>query len=105
MKTLLDIKQQILHITHEQPRGWKKQLARANEIKMYLETNPNAEFLNKEENRLQARYWAIMELRPEPAKGTDEKNPEFKKILKHWEDENGIPKLKQQLKAIKYILS
>lgn len=105
MKTLTDIKKIMLDISNDQPRGWKKRYKELMEIKMYIESFPSSEFINKELDRLQNRFYMIIELQPEPAQGSDYKNPEFKKIFKKWEDENDLPKLKKQIKNLKFILS
>lgn len=85
MKTLLDIKQLMLEISIDQPRGWKKRYSELKEVKMYIESFPSIDFINKELDRLQNRLYIIMELQPKPRKIGEEKNPDFKKSYKKWE--------------------
>lgn len=63
---------------------------------LYLETNPHAEFLQKEVTRLTGRKNAIMQYRPVT---------HSLRSIKKWEKEQGIENINKQLKALKFILS
>lgn len=76
-----------------------KRLEFLNLMKDYLTTNPTEEFVTKEINRIENRINALMAL----FDPTAYKEP---KIAMHkFERDNGIPHLREQLRALRFILN
>jgi hypothetical protein len=67
----------------------------------YLETGPSDDFLKQEINRLEARYTKIMEHFPvwTPTQYFEKE----KDRLKEFQKINDLPKLKLQMRALRYI--
>jgi hypothetical protein len=68
-------------------------------IKNYLTENPTEEFVSKEIARIENRINALMALFDAKA------YKEPKKAMEKFERDNGIPKLREQLRALRFILN
>lgn len=113
MKTLLDVKQAYME-QHELAQqlspvtdgkraisAAKKRLQFLNKVVIYLESSPKAEYITGSIRTLKQKYNDLMEKCPY----LDSKNPEEKKVLKKWQQEHEITKIKGQLKFLNYIVS
>jgi hypothetical protein len=102
MRSLLDVNNEIIGERSKNKRALLRQIV------SYLETNPDAGFIQKEQNRLKNELKAINDRRPKAVHLTnslDEKaNKEYKKKLEAHETLYGTKKKKAQLKVINYIL-
>lgn len=77
----------------------KKRLQFLNKVIIYLETIPQAEYIHGSIRMLKEKYQKLMDQCPY----LDCKNPEEKKLLKKWQEEYAVDKIKSQLKFLNYI--
>lgn len=118
MKTLLEVKNTYLDTQEEanqvdvEASGGKrlrsryiKQIQFLYKIIIFLEGNPNAEFLQDQLQTLKKKYNKAMSIKPIPGPGFQtDKLPEYLEKVNKWEKENDISKMKNQLRFINYIL-
>lgn len=106
MKSLIEVNDEINKLLETNPRDTKKsQLSRILKrleflklIKNYLTESPTEEFIKKEIGRVENRINALMALFNAAA------YKEPKKAMEKFERENGVPRLRDQLRALRFIL-
>ena len=79
-------------------------LKQLNEYQMYLETNPSKEYLEKEVSKIFNLLLAIDKLYVLPENHEKLTKGVLSKLRKPFDDTHGVPKLKKQLAALKYLL-
>lgn len=84
---------------------YKKRLLWLTTIKLYMETGPEAGTIITDRNRTKKLIESLESRKPVPEKEGDEYNPEYKKKIKKFEAEYGLPKLRDQLKSLNFILN
>ena len=84
-------------------KATEKRIKYLNTIKLYLETSPNSEFIKSEVYRLKTAL-AVYETRFSQSIIPSETTQSVKLRRKQYEKENGVPKLKTQLKNLQFIL-
>lgn len=84
---------------------YKKRVAWLTAIKLYLETNPETGTVITDRNRAKKLIESLEQRKPVPAKEGDQFNPEFKKSIKEFEAMYKLPKLRDQLKSLNFILN
>lgn len=84
-------------------KATEKRIKYLNTIKLYLETNPNSEFVKSEVYRLKTAL-SVYETRFSQSIIPSERTQSVKLRRKQYEKENGVPKLKTQLKNLQFIL-
>ena len=105
MRTLLDIKTEITEIlsarkeelTKRQISRNRNRVAFLNHISMYLENNPDELYLGREIGRIENRMKLIYDQYPGEWSLVD------KDTKKKYEQENDIPKLRLQLRVLRFI--
>lgn len=119
MKTLYDIKLERENLYSEikqleltdEPKNLTKakrsrvKLIQLKEYQMYLETNPSEEYLKKEVKRIENLLSAIDKLYILPKDHEKLTKGILSKLRKPFDDTHGVPKLKKQLAALKYLLN
>jgi len=84
---------------------YKRRVIFLNSIKLYLETGPETGTIITDRNRTKKLIEQLEARKPLPEKEGDEYNPEYKKKVKEFESMYKIPKLKEQLKTLNFILN
>lgn len=80
----------------------KLRLAYLKMCMMYVESQPTVEFIMKERDRLSDRVTAFLNVYEEPKNVTGTLGAKHRK---DYEREMGIPKIRKQLTALKYLLN
>lgn len=96
MQTVLAIKEK-KDVEKKELNRARKRMRELNLFKQYLETNPDEHFIRKEIGRVSNRIELLTPAAAIWMKWDTKKKTEYSK-------ENGITHLKEQLKALKYIL-
>lgn len=113
MKTLIDVKNEINDLREQatllHPRddkrkisAIKKRLKLLSLAENYLLGTPGAEYLYEAKAKTLYRLRDIMKRTPFDRA---DKNPETKKALIKWDREEGVEKMKQQIKFMNYLIS
>lgn len=120
MKTLIDVKRDIadikMQIKEMDPKldrakinRLKKRIVWLNQVILYLEKEPDAEYLMKTKYRLIVSIDAHQRIGPLDARSKlidrATTNPELKKEIVKYDRESGIKKMKDQIRFINYILN
>lgn len=112
MRTLLEVRNEIESIMdgkYTKPREKSAAIARVQFLRlveMYLKENPTIEFLDREIERLENRNNIIIDSYDEPVykitKGI-KGSTDPKDVKKRYESDMGIPHLKLQIRALRFI--
>lgn len=120
MKTLIDVKKEIENIKWDigqmckvddkaKINRLKKRVAWLNQVILYLEKEPDAEYLRKTKLRLIVSIDAHTKVGPLDNRNQlidrATTNPELKKEIVKYDRESGIKKMKDQIRFINYILN
>lgn len=86
----------------------KNQLETLRIIERYIESNPDAEYIRGSLQKLEKKLDIIMQgevLFKNNHGISDAHNPESKKLLKKYHDDCGVPVIKKQIRALRYIIN
>lgn len=83
----------------------KKRVVWLKSVLLYLESGVEAGSIQTDRNRTMKLLQEVSKRRPVPTQEDGEKNPEFKKLVKKYESMYEVPKLKEQLKTLNFILN